>query len=58
MSKLLILGPRTNKKDPSKTGGAVVLFENLIERLNKLNIDYVLIDTNKENYVFNFRKIN
>ncbi len=50
MSKLLILGPRTNKKDPSKTGGAVVLFENLVERLNKSNIDYVLIDTNKENY--------
>jgi glycosyltransferase involved in cell wall biosynthesis len=50
MSKLLILGPLTNKKDPSKTGGAIVLFENLIEKLNELKIDYTLIDTNKENY--------
>ena len=50
MSKLIILGPLTNKKNPSKTGGAVVLFENLIEKLNELKIDYTLIDTNKENY--------
>lgn len=50
MSKLLILGPKTNKKDPSKTGGAVVLFENLLERLTISNIEYELIDTNKENY--------
>lgn len=50
MSKLLVLGPCTNKINPSKTGGAVVLFENLIEQLNKSKIDYVLIDTNKENY--------
>jgi glycosyltransferase involved in cell wall biosynthesis len=50
MSKLLILGPCTNKINQSKTGGAVVLFENLIEQLNKSKIDYVLIDTNKENY--------
>jgi glycosyltransferase involved in cell wall biosynthesis len=50
MSKLLVIGPLTNKKNPSKTGGAVVLFENLIERLNESKIDYTLIDTNKENY--------
>ena len=50
MYKLLILGPKTNKKNPSKTGGAVVLFENLIEKLNESKIDYTLIDTNKENY--------
>jgi glycosyltransferase involved in cell wall biosynthesis len=50
MSKLLILGPCTNKKNPYKTGGAIVLFENLIEQLDKLKIDYLLIDTNKENY--------
>jgi glycosyltransferase involved in cell wall biosynthesis len=50
MSKFLILGPLTNKKSPSKTGGAVVLFENLVEKLNTLNIEYDLIDTNKENY--------
>ena len=50
MSKLLVLGPCTNKTNPSKTGGAVVLFENLIEQLDKSKIDYVLIDTNKENY--------
>lgn len=50
MSKLLILGPCTNIKNPSKTGGAVVLFENLIEKLNESKISYELIDTNKENY--------
>lgn len=50
MSNLLILGPLTNKKNPSKTGGAIVLFENLIEKLNESKINYTLIDTNKENY--------
>jgi len=51
MSSLLLLGPKTNKKDPSKTGGAVVLFENLLEQLKKENVNFKVIDTNKKNYI-------
>ena len=49
-SDILIVGPLENKVNPQKTGGAIVLFTNLVEELNKQNIKYVLIDTNKENY--------
>jgi glycosyltransferase involved in cell wall biosynthesis len=48
--RILLLGPRTNRKHPEQTGGAVVLFENLIEQCQKNNIDYHVIDTNKKNY--------
>jgi glycosyltransferase involved in cell wall biosynthesis len=50
MKKILIIGPRTNKKNPSDTGGAIVLFENLIEQLHKQDIKYKIVDTNKKNY--------
>ncbi len=48
--KILILGACTNIKNPEKTGGVVVLFENLKKELEDLNIEYHLIDTNKSNY--------
>lgn len=48
--KILILGACTNIKFPEKTGGVIVLFENLKKELDSLNIEYLLIDTNKSNY--------
>ncbi len=48
--KILIIGACTNIKFPEKTGGVIVLFENLKKELNDLNIEYLLIDTNKSNY--------
>lgn len=48
--KILFLGPRTNKKRPELTGGAIVLFENLMEQCEKNNIMFHVIDTNKQNY--------
>lgn len=48
--KLLLIGPMTYKKDPSKTGGIIVLFEDLLEQCEAMNIDYEVIDTNKANY--------
>jgi len=48
--KILLIGPRINIKDSSKTGGVIVLFENLLTYLEKNNITYIVIDTNKENY--------
>lgn len=50
MKKILLLGPRKNKLDPTKTGGAIVLFENLIEQCEKNQTDFYIIDTNKQNY--------
>jgi glycosyltransferase involved in cell wall biosynthesis len=50
MSKILFLGPRTNKERPELTGGAIVLFENLMDQCEKNNIDFHVIDTNKQNY--------
>jgi glycosyltransferase involved in cell wall biosynthesis len=50
MFKLLLLGPITNKKNPLDTGGAVVLFENLLKQLEELDINFTVIDTNKKNY--------
>lgn len=48
--KLLLIGPRTNKKDPFKTGGIIILFEDLLSQCSKHNIDFLSIDTNKANY--------
>jgi len=48
--KILFIGPRTNIKDPSKTGGVIVLFEDLLHQCKKRDIDFVVIDTNKANY--------
>jgi glycosyltransferase involved in cell wall biosynthesis len=50
MSKTLLIGPRENKKDSTKTGGVIVLFEDLIGQFNKNNLDYIVVDTNKANY--------
>ena len=47
---ILLIGPQTNIKDPSKTGGIIVLFEDLLTHFKKNNIAYIVIDTNKENY--------
>lgn len=51
MKKILLLGPRINRNNPSDTGGAIVLFENLISKIQSQNIDYMVIDTNKKNYI-------
>lgn len=50
MSKLLLIGPSTDKKNPSDTGGIVVLFEDLVTQCKGGNIDLEIIDTNKANY--------
>lgn len=50
MSKYLLIGPCKNKKDASKTGGVIVLFEDLLFQFRKKNIQYIVIDTNKANY--------
>lgn len=50
MPKLLLIGSLTNKKDPLKTGGTVVLFELLVNELKERKIVFDVIDTLKENY--------
>lgn len=50
MMKILVLGPRFNKNYPDITGGAIVLFEELINQLEKNNTNYICIDTNKKKY--------
>lgn len=50
MKKLLLIGPLTNKKDPSKSGGVVVLFELLLKDLREKSVEFDVIDTLKENY--------
>jgi len=50
MSKLLLIGSLTNKKDPTKTGGVTVLFELLLDELRERKIDFDVIDTLRENY--------
>lgn len=49
--KLLLIGPMTNIQEPSKTGGAIVLFENLLQYCREHDISYNVIDTNKYNYL-------
>ena len=48
--KILVIGPRFNKKYPDITGGAIVLFEELINQFDKNNINYICIDTSKKQY--------
>ncbi len=50
LKKILIIGPRFNNKYPDITGGAIVLFEELINQFDNNNIDYVYIDTSKKKY--------
>jgi len=47
---VLIIGPRTNRQYPEKTGGVIVLFEDLVSFCNEHSVQYRVIDTNKENY--------
>ncbi|MDD2367671.1 MAG: glycosyltransferase [Sulfuricurvum sp.] len=51
---LLLIGPMTNIQEPSKTGGAVVLFENLLQYCKEHGISFNVIDTNKFNYFNRF----
>lgn len=46
--KLLLFGPRYHRT--GQVGGVVVLFEMLLEDLDRLKIDYFVVDTNKKNY--------
>jgi len=48
-NQIILVGP-CNSKYSKSTGGAVVLFEQLIISLDKMNINYIVIDTNKNNY--------
>ncbi|NPA81727.1 MAG: glycosyltransferase family 4 protein [Epsilonproteobacteria bacterium] len=51
MSKrLLLIGPRLTKNDPTITGGTMILFERLLRDLDKLGVEYKTIDTNALNY--------
>lgn len=49
-AKILLIGPTINKSNPQLTGGAIVLFENLLNELEAQKIQYLLVDTNKKNY--------
>ncbi|MCX6149938.1 MAG: glycosyltransferase [Ignavibacteriales bacterium] len=50
MAKLLLIGPRTTRKNPEKTGGVIVLFEQLIYELKETNTEMLIIDANSANY--------
>lgn len=47
---MLLIGPRPNKKHPLDTGGAIVLFDNLLNQMNNQDIEISIVDTNKKNY--------
>jgi len=49
-AQILLIGPTINTVNPQLTGGAIVLFENLLNELHRENIPYLLVDTNKKNY--------
>lgn len=49
-NKILLIGPRSNIKNPELTGGVIVLFEDLVSYCDRNNIHYIIIDTNKNNY--------
>ncbi len=48
--KLLLIGPRFTIKDPTITGGTMILFEQLLKDLSTLKIPVVIVDTNSYNY--------
>ncbi len=48
--KLLVMGPLINKNQPEISGGAIVLFAELLKELDSNQIQYAVIDTNKKNY--------
>lgn len=47
---MLLLGPCKTKKDPTITGGTIVLFEDLVDWCKNNGQLYKVIDTNKNNY--------
>jgi len=47
INKYLLLGPLIHQEE---VGGVVVLFDNLLKKLDELNINYIVVDTNKKNY--------
>ncbi len=46
----LMIGPCKNRKDEHRTGGVIVLFENILNYCKKHNYKYIIVDTNKSNY--------
>ncbi len=50
MSKILLIGSRQNKYDPTDTGGVSILFELLISELEKRDIPFIPIDTLSANH--------
>jgi glycosyltransferase involved in cell wall biosynthesis len=54
MFKLLLLGPLPTKSNQLITGGAIVLFSDLLDQLCKCQIQFEVIDTNKRNYSNSF----
>lgn len=48
MNRVLLLGPRYQKS--GKVGGIVISFEMLLSELDRFNVCYTVIDTNKGNY--------
>jgi len=48
--KYLMIGPCKNRKDAHKTGGVIILFENILHFSKKHNYEYIIVDTNKSNY--------
>lgn len=48
--KLINMGACRNKKDLSRTGGVVVLFEAWVKYCNEQKVNATIIDTNKSNY--------
>ena len=50
LEKILLIGPRNNKKNPNMASGTIVLFEDIIKQFNLQNINYDVVDTNKNNY--------
>jgi hypothetical protein len=51
MDNLVLIGPLEYKLDATKTGGAIVQFKHVLEGLSAQNKEYLIIDTNKNNYV-------
>lgn len=50
MKKTLLIGPLENRLDPTKTGGVIVIFSDLLRQFEKERLKYFVIDTNKANY--------
>jgi glycosyltransferase involved in cell wall biosynthesis len=50
MSKLLLIGPLSNKNDETNIGGVTILFELLLSEVRRKNIEFDVIDTLKDNY--------